>query len=488
MKGLINRLNFKIISAVLALLLTAGALYMLFSVKQPFIPAFKILGDVENVLEIDSLDGYERHNVRRGDGSYFGVKLSDLVEAAQPVSDDYSVVIAGDDALIAEVDRLEGMYVTYTGSNAWEMINELHPPTSNIKRIREIWVVAGEGAANTVGIIRAGENIAAFTPGQFFMQENRTSAVFEGQSVLKQESGEFSVTAYTKRVYQELADIVPDAKRFLVMGKDGYGLDAGAGRIELAGNSLSYVFSNGKDRIDGLFGIIADPPAYSNMDAFQEAKNSLEAGKRTLVILVDGLGYHQYSYAKENGYAQFLSAYTEKMATSVYQPVTNAGLAAVLTGQPPNVNGVYTREYRELKVDDIFSAATQLGKTSKYIEGNINILKTSVDAVLNADRDGDGRTDREVFEASVEAVASGAELVFVHFHGVDDEGHSHGMINEYVMTKIAEVDGYVEMLAEGFNGKVIVTADHGMHDIGDGGKHGEFRYEDMFVPYISFTR
>ena len=32
-----------------------------------------------------------------------------------------------------------------------------------------------------------------------------------------------------------------------------------------------------------------------------------------------------------------------------------------------------------------------------------------------------------------------------------------------------------------------MTADHGMHDVLDKGTHGEFRAEDLFVPYVIFN-
>jgi predicted AlkP superfamily pyrophosphatase or phosphodiesterase len=222
------------------------------------------------------------------------------------------------------------------------------------------------------------------------------------------------------------------------------------------------------------------------MDAYQESLNNVENGIRTMVVLIDGFGYHQYTDAMGNGTAPFMASLDDaKKATTVYQPVSHAGLAAMVTGRPPCDNGIYQRGMSDIMVPDIFERMTQMGKTSVYIEGHISLINTSLAAELNADRDGDEMTDDEVFETAMDAVTSDADFLFVHFHGVDDLGHDNGDLSASTMDKISEVDGYIKALAENFKGRLIISADHGMHTTTDGGSHGEFRYEDMIVPYIS---
>ena len=31
---------------------------------------------------------------------------------------------------------------------------------------------------------------------------------------------------------------------------------------------------------------------------------------------------------------------------------------------------------------------------------------------------------------------------------------------------------------------IIIAADHGMHSVGNEGNHGDFRFEDLIVPYV----
>jgi len=81
----------------------------------------------------------------------------------------------------------------------------------------------------------------------------------------------------------------------------------------------------------------------------------------------------------------------------------------------------------------------------------------------------------------------GFELMVVHFHSIDDMGHNFGDITGETMDEIKRLDMYVKELVSMWEGNVIITADHGMHSTEDGGSHGEFRYEDMIVPYIVFS-
>jgi hypothetical protein len=71
-----------------------------------------------------------------------------------------------------------------------------------------------------------------------------------------------------------------------------------------------------------------------------------------------------------------------KYGPSVYTPVTNAGVAAILTGRPPSENGVHTRKEMDLLTLPYLEYANQRGKTSVMVEGNIKILNLEVEPVL----------------------------------------------------------------------------------------------------------
>ncbi len=221
------------------------------------------------------------------------------------------------------------------------------------------------------------------------------------------------------------------------------------------------------------------------MDVYNRSVNELEAGDRVMILFLDGFSWQEYQKAMDEDTAPYIEAhFTGGPALSVMKPVTNSGMAAMITGTPPEVNGIADRSKREYRVPDIFDKAAELGKKAALIEGDIQILKTSLAPVLNVDRDDDG-TDDEVVESALNALAEAPDLIMVHFHGIDDQGHAHGPYSKEVTDKINEIDGYIKLLAAEFNGTILLVADHGMHEDGSGGDHGENLEEDMVVPFLT---
>ena len=280
----------------------------------------------------------------------------------------------------------------------------------------------------------------------------------------------------------KLEDIVDiPFQRALVMGEMGEVDYIEEGYFKRDKDSLYYI---GKDKeIKNIVGVVIDPPETSIKDAYYDMERYLEDDK-VLFILLDGFGYHQYEYARENGFLSFLEEFEARKALSVYKPVTNAGLAAIITGKSPEENGVYSRKQRELNVDSIFKVAKDLNKNIAYIEGNIGILDTEVEPILNLDKNKDGYTDDEVYMSTLKAIEEGKDFVFTHFHGIDDAGHTFGPLAVETMERIKLIDSYIQNILSHWDGITIITADHGMHSIDEAGDHGDFRYEDLIVPYI----
>ncbi|HHY78593.1 MAG TPA: hypothetical protein GX498_08870, partial [Clostridiales bacterium] len=60
-----------------------------------------------------------------------------------------------------------------------------------------------------------------------------------------------------------------------------------------------------------------------------------------------------------------------------------------------------------------------------------------------------------------------------------------GPSSEKALSQLNMLDSYVKELVDRFDGNVIITSDHGMHDDNEeGGLHGSFREEDLFIPII----
>jgi predicted AlkP superfamily pyrophosphatase or phosphodiesterase len=81
------------------------------------------------------------------------------------------------------------------------------------------------------------------------------------------------------------------------------------------------------------------------------------------------------------------------------------------------------------------------------------------------------------------------ELLFVHFHGIDDAGHTYGPGAPQEDTAIREVDAAVGQILEALPGDtlVIIFADHGMHAVQEEarlGNHGNLIARDMYIPVL----
>lgn len=238
------------------------------------------------------------------------------------------------------------------------------------------------------------------------------------------------------------------------------------------------------DKDSNIVGVYLYNKLFSITKAYDDAKEYLKSNKKVMAILLDGFGYSQYKTAEKNAIIPFLSQYFKYEVLGVYTPVTNAGYAAIITGKTPDINGVHDRSNRQLNVPSIFDYCIKNNKKSILLEGDIKILNTEIEPVLHVDSNKNGDTDDEMYEKALEAAKGNYDLIFIHFHGIDDRGHSHGPDSEITMEYIKKIDTYLKSLSDIWEGPMIITADHGMHEIETGGGHGICRYEDMIVPYF----
>jgi hypothetical protein len=217
---------------------------------------------------------------------------------------------------------------------------------------------------------------------------------------------------------------------------------------------------------------------------YYDIKDSIDSDEKVLAVFIDGFSYEQYLILKESNKLEFLEGQFVTPARSVYIPVTNAGFASMITGTLPSVNGIHDRSKRALDVESIFGYALKQNKEQMLIEGDIKILNTEIEPMLNVDANKNGDTDDEAYIALLQAMEKDYDFLFVHFHGVDDRGHRYGPRGAETMDYIEKIDEYLSQIDNLWGGKILITADHGMHKTEDGGDHGECRYEDMIVPYF----
>lgn len=245
-----------------------------------------------------------------------------------------------------------------------------------------------------------------------------------------------------------------------------------------------YVFNNNRRKIEDVKGIYLSDEFYSNRDAYLHTIDYLDRDKKIMIILLDGFSYEQYKVAKKMRLIPYLSQYFVNEALTVYKPVTNAGFAAIITGETPVINGIHDRSHRALHAPSIFDYTLKNNKKAILLEADMKILNTEIEPELHIDINKDGDIDDEIYQTALEISNEDYDLIFIHFHGIDDRGHNYGPLSDETMKYIDKVDKYVKDINEVWENAIIVTSDHGMHNEEDRGNHGECIYEDMIVPYF----
>lgn len=457
----------------------------------------QVLGDVENAGDLTLCwDTLTKETVAFDGNDYTAVAADTLIEAFSPLIGVHEIAMIADDGFMVKVpyDTLKDTYIGYQEEKGWCYLSEKHPVNARVKNIREIIVISEDDSAigkSGLNIVTQESNIH-LSLGEILAGSYESIAFLDGKSNL--DGLEINVMKRKKCI--RLSDVLANTgsacavSSLLIMDKEGQHdyEQVSDGYFEVENQKINYISMDQHIVIRDVYGAVINPPAVSNRDNFDDSVHYLEKGQKVVTLFLDGFSYTQYEAIKTAHPEWFLSQLASvQMATTVYKPVTNAGFAAIITGEVPAVNGVYDRSYRTVNCETIFDRAESMGLSSALIEGDIKILDIQTKTYLNTDDDGDGYTDDEVFERAKTLLESGGQpdYLLVHFHGIDDAGHDYGRFHEKTLERIERIDGYVRQLSAMMtpDTKVIITADHGMHDTQDGGDHGDFRYEDLIVPY-----
>lgn len=214
--------------------------------------------------------------------------------------------------------------------------------------------------------------------------------------------------------------------------------------------------------------------------------------EHVVLLFLDAYGYIRHQEARESGLNPRIVALGEPLcATTTYPSITSISTASLLTGAPPIVHGVRVRGIRKTDAETLFDVAAAAGLRVVAVEGGqLAFNLRNADVVLSSDRDGNGSTDDNTYVNTLSVLGTDTpDLLFVHFHGIDDEGHNYGPLTPLEGAKITEVDGYVGDIVDRLppDTLVILFADHGMHAVQEGdrlGNHGSLLARDVFIPIL----
>ncbi|MGC9347775.1 MAG: alkaline phosphatase family protein [Anaerolineae bacterium] len=209
-----------------------------------------------------------------------------------------------------------------------------------------------------------------------------------------------------------------------------------------------------------------------------------------VLLFLDGFGYVRYQEARDAGLIPNLAALGEPVVgLAAYPPSTVVSSAAILTGAPPEANGVVERRARKTEIETLFDVAAEAGLRVVAVEGNaLSFNLRNADTTLSGDHDGNGSTDDNALANALEVLQGPMpDLFWIHFHGIDDAGHTYGPGAPEEEAAVAGVDAAVGELLAAFPPRtwVLIFADHGMHAVEEGerlGNHAHLIERDMLVP------
>jgi len=397
--------------------------------------------------------------------------LEEILEGVTPHSDNFRLMItARNDGTSALIDSKDAGACTLVKNEngAVNMTSSKHPPVARIKNILEITVITDVGDDFRVVYPYGADS---YSYGSSKLMFYTTSGE---QSMVDPETGaEYTAHKYLPKSATKIGDFA-DAKSVYAYF-DNFS-------IKKADAGDKFAWHNGRIYYEGtespVFGIVAGADNFIG-DAYFAMKDALDANKKVITILPDGLSLEQVI-----NYSDSLNLLKNdcKFAASTHPARSNVALASIVTGCDPHGTGITAGGFKTPNIPDIFACALQNGKTAAYIEGDSALIGTpSIEPVLT------GKNDSDVYFAAISARVANPDLLFVHFHGIDDVNHLHTPESSEARDKILQVEGYISELIKGFEGRVIIIPDHGHITVTEGGElrgnHGYFMPGDMFVPY-----
>ena len=223
---------------------------------------------------------------------------------------------------------------------------------------------------------------------------------------------------------------------------------------------------------------------YAGRDVFE-----LPAAPRTVVVLVDGLGYDLLR--QRSGHAPFLRGLlpTASRVPCGFPTTTATSMGTFGTGLPPGAHGLVgmqvldpatDRLLNELSWEDgpdarawqpnetVFEAAENAGVSVTMVGPHYFDGSGLTTAALRGGRFRAGRSLDDRVDAAVAAVrATRRSLVYLYWGDVDKVGHVHGCQSWQWGDEVEAVDAALRQLAARVpdDTSVIVTADHGMTDV-----------------------
>jgi hypothetical protein len=218
---------------------------------------------------------------------------------------------------------------------------------------------------------------------------------------------------------------------------------------------------------------------------------TLDGVRRVAVLLVDGLGWHQFTTPAAAVRAPTLAALVaepdSRPITAAFPSTTPVSLVTIGTGRPPGAHGILGFNVRVPEtgavlthiawtdepdvrawqpVDPAFTRAAAAGLRTTVVS-RPQFDGTSLSTAAYRGARFRGAADPVTLAAEMIDALSANDLVYGYHPDLDAAGHTYGAASTEWLDRLAGVDRLVGSLVDHLprDGALLVTADHGMLNI-----------------------
>jgi arylsulfatase A-like enzyme len=205
---------------------------------------------------------------------------------------------------------------------------------------------------------------------------------------------------------------------------------------------------------------------------------------RLVIVSIDGLRPDALAAGGASTLLRLASRGTFTWSARTISPSTTVpSHVSMLSGYPPSVHGITWDTYRPgtfSPVPTIMGVARAAGFRTSLVVGKDKLkvlaIPGTVEFFLASDTDA-------VASQAVSEMASGVDLLVVHFPEVDLTGHALGWMSPAYLNAVGETDRALGRIVDalGEQSTIIVTGDHG----GNGRDHNGGGNMDMQIPWVA---
>jgi hypothetical protein len=430
-----------------------------------------VSGDLDNEYKIGDLNRLYNSDVQFNGDTIKTVDLKTVFDSiGLKLREDYKIQITGNEKVIeTKLVNIENYYLTENEENF-----TLFDSSGNllIENIEKIFLVnLSKNWKTGLNIIDPETNIVNLMPSDFSINNYEISSFKSNSIAISNEDSVFQEVHYNKKKIINLNDYLDFPQiRTTVIDKTGNRVNFEDGLIEIDGNTFNLIDQNGVLILEDLKGIIVNTPVYNINDVYLDSMHYLKKNEQVLIIIINGLGYYQYVNAFNNGDIPFLQTQTiANRSLTVYEPTTENAL----------------KEMFNYEGENLFNQMRSINNESIYISNFKYIENENLEYIKVEDANNDYFYDDDTFLKIEEIISNNNSLIVSNFTDYEKNALAFGPNSDEALKTLKNLDNYISQISDIWPGNIIITSDSGIHETEEGeGNGGQFRYEDLFVPYI----